>query len=278
MITSETRAQAFADLEATDHRSWTLRHTALTDVGQRRQVNEDFYLLYPERGLFVVADGMGGHAAGEVASRMVCETLAAYFDETDLPDEDHRQAPQAMGDHLTKAIQIANETIFEEAAQRRERAGMGTTAVALSIYDDRAAWAHVGDSRLYRLRQTKLEPLSRDHSLLEKTLALQELSGAEAAEFTRTFPHKNVLTRAVGSRPDVDVAVDDQPLESGDLFVMTTDGIHDVIGTDCLFDLLYLNRGNWPAACRTIAAETNRRGGPDNLTIACVEVQKMDRQ
>ncbi len=274
MITSETRSQAFTELEATPRGKWELRHTAITDVGRRREVNEDFYLIHPERALYVVADGMGGHAAGEVAARMTCETLAAYFDETELPDSIPGPDDKPLENHLVQAIKIANATVFEQASQRSDRRGMGTTVVALTFHDDRAFWAHVGDSRLYRLRKGDLQPLTKDHSLLEKTLERQDLSTAEAEELIENFPYKNVLTRAVGSRYVVDVDVGSIPVEEGDLFVMTTDGVHDVIGSNRLFDLLYLHRGDWPEACRSIVAEANRVGGPDNITVACVEVAR----
>ncbi len=275
MHTSQARQHAHTRLRSVAGQRWEFHYTAISDVGRKREANEDYYLLHPDRQLFVIADGMGGHSSGEVASRMTCETVAAYFDEADLP---RRLGPetglqQSLQQHLVQAIKIANASVFQEAVENPARQGMGTTVVALTFCGDHAYWGHVGDSRLYRLRTDDLQPLTRDHSLLEQTLDRQDFTEEESAQFTENFPYKNVLTRAVGSRYVVDVDVDSAPLQNGDLFIMTTDGVHDVLGVDKLGELLVQHRPDWNDGCQAIVAETNHLGGPDNITALCVEVR-----
>ncbi len=279
MQTSKIRSQTITGLESTLTERWEFRYTAAADIGQRRELNEDFFLLHPDRNLYIVADGMGGHAAGEVASHIAGETIAAYFDETDVPrrpspgQSNRFQSDESLHHHLVQAVKIANSTIIEEAADRPETQGMGTTVTAIIFFGDHAYWAHVGDSRLYRLRGDELQPLTRDHSLLERTLKSQDLSAREAEHLTEHFPYKNVLTRALGSRYVVDVDVDSAALEDGDVFVLTTDGVHDVIGDDRLGDVLRHHRSDWHLACQAVIQKANQAGGPDNITIACIEAR-----
>ena len=276
MLTSTPRSDATTDLQTTTSGRWTFRYAAATDTGRRRDVNEDFFLLHPDRRLFVIADGMGGHAAGEVASRITAETLAAYFEEAELPLHGDRSSDvdETMSHHLIQAVKIANSTVFDEAQDSVDRRGMGTTVVALSFSDERAHFAHVGDSRLYRLRDTHLEQLTRDHSLLEQTIGRQDITGEEAEQTRRNFPYKIVLTRAIGSRYVVDVDADSTPVEHGDLFVLTTDGVHDVISDAAIADALLASDENWHQACRHIIAGANLAGGPDNITVVCVQVHR----
>ncbi len=277
MQIAERRSHTFTDLRSTQIKNWEFDYLAVTDVGRRRPINEDFFLLHPERDLYVVADGMGGHAAGEVASRIAAETVAAYFDTADVPlsfSASHKEC-ETLKQHLVQAIKLANSSIFDEASDRVERRGMGTTIVALSFCDGNAYWAHVGDSRLYRLRDSQLSALTRDHSLLEQTLKTQQLSEKEARQFAENFPYKNVLSRALGSRYVVEVDVDSAGIEDGDVFVMTTDGVHDVIGDDAFRELFDQHARDLRRACEEVVAAANRAGGPDNITIACVQARKI---
>ncbi len=275
MLTSESQSHATAELDSVRDEHWTFHFSAATDVGRQRSINEDFYLLYPDRHLYIVADGMGGHAAGEVASRMAAETLAAYFDECDLPQRADPTADRekSMPHHLVQAVKITNSAIFEEAGQSTEREGMGTTIVALAFSDERAYWAHVGDSRLYRWRNRRLEPMTRDHSLLEQTLDRHDLTDEETRQLKERFPYKNVLSRALGTRYTVDVDVDSAPLRDGDLYAMTTDGVHDVVDDVELAEVLRRHRHDWHRACQTVVDTANGAGGPDNSTIACIETR-----
>lgn len=266
-LTSEAQRRAQTPLQQSLHQGWALSFAAISDVGQRREANEDFYLLYPERSLFVLADGMGGHAAGEVAARMASETIAAYFDEEDLP-RSH------LHEHLRRAVQIANASVFDEAQDNPSLRGMGTTLVAMSFDNDRVYCAHVGDSRLYIYRDETLGVLTRDHSLLEDAIASQDLSHREAQDFRRAFPYRNVLTRAVGSRRDVDVDLAILDLKEGDIFLLTSDGVHDVIGPSLITEIIRSHRPDFASAAEAIVKETNSAGGPDNITALFVQVSR----
>ena len=273
MQISMPRTRASTALQSVRAGRWRFRFAAATDVGSRRQHNEDFFILHPDRHLYLLADGMGGHAGGEVASRVSAETVVAYFDATENGQniDANTAACERLPNHLVQSIKRANASIFSEAGERSEHRGMGTTIVTLTFCADHAHFAHVGDSRLYRLRHGELQPLTRDHSLLQRALDFQDLSEDEARELIENFPHKNVLTRALGSRYVVDVDVDATPIEGGDLFVMTSDGVHDTIDDEYLNALLVSHQDDWNMACDAVIAACNDAGGPDNITIVCVE-------
>ena len=281
MQISGQRSHTFAKPQLRRGKHWQFSYLAVTDVGRKRPLNEDFFLLHPDRDLYIVADGMGGHAGGEVASRLAGETIAAYFDKRDLPQAVAYQDPMSrhtvLPHHLVEAVESAHDAIVEAASRDVERRGMGTTVVALTFCGDRAYWAHVGDSRLYRMRDGSLEAMTRDHSLLEQQLELHMMTDEEARQFSEDFPYKNVLTQALGATDSVDVAVDSAPLQSDDLFVMTTDGIHDVIGESAIAELLSRYRHDLKKACEEVVVDANRAGGPDNITIACVEIRSADQ-
>lgn len=276
MLSSEAHPHAATDLLTTRHDHWEFRHAAITDVGRQRDHNEDFYLLSPERNLVVVADGMGGHAAGEVASRLAAETVTAYFDELDLSGPSlPSHGEDRLSTHLTKAIDIANSTIQDHAAEHREQSGMGTTIVALAFSGDQAVWAHVGDSRLYRFRDDILTPMTRDHSLLEQTVAEQNLSKPEATRVRKHFPYKNILTRALGTRSALEVDIDNAALRDGDVFLISTDGLHDTLDDSAIAEILQHHSPDWPTACHAFVEAANRAGGPDNITAACVQIRRI---
>lgn len=268
MLTSDARSHAATGQKQTRIDRWELKHAALTDVGKKREVNEDYFLLDPKRQLYLIADGMGGHAGGEVASRIAAETVGGYFEELDAA-----YTPESMPRRLVEAIKVANSALFEKVESHPELEGMGTTVVALAFTPGFASWAHVGDSRLYRLRDGRVSALTRDHSLLEQALQRQNLAPEEADDFAEHFPYRNVVTRALGTRRVVEVDTDSEPLVDGDLFAMTTDGVHDVIGTERFAGLLVEHRTDCERACQAVADETLRTGAPDNLAIACVRVR-----
>lgn len=272
LMTSKTQSHAEIPQGTVSAGKWMLNYGAVTDVGEKRAGNEDFYLLYPDRQLFVLADGMGGHAAGEVAARLAAETVAAYFEEKDLPgpvpqDEEDQDL---LSGHLLRALQIANTSVFEEARHSEARQGMGTTLVVLTMHGDYAYWTHVGDSRIYVLREGSLGLITRDHSLLEEAILAQGLSHKEANEFRRAFPYRNILTQAVGTRREVEIEVHRMKVQPGDLFVMTSDGIHDLIGPSEIIRVLKRERQNLGCAARELVDRANAAGGPDNSTALLV--------
>ena len=275
-LTSEARRHAHTRLQHRSAFGWDFHYAAISDVGQRREENEDFYLLYPERNLYVLADGMGGHAAGEVAARLASETLGAYFEEQELPETLPDPDPlHPLPDHLERAMKLANRSVFEEGSSHSGKRGMGTTLVALTFHRDFAYWAHVGDSRLYIYRDDSLGVLTRDHSLLEDAIVSQGFSHQEAQDFRRAFPYRNVLTRAIGSRDEVDVDVAGMPLNDGDIYLLTSDGVHDVIGPSTIADIITTHRPDFATAARTLVDQTNAAGGPDNITALFVQSSRI---
>lgn len=272
LLTSMARTHGEIPQGVIQSEGWAIRYAAATDVGKRRGSNEDFYLLDPERRLFVLADGMGGHAAGEVAARLASETVAAYFDEKNLPGPTVLEPDQhVMPEQLRKAVDVANRAVFEEARQISERKGMGTTLVVLSMSGDSVYWGHVGDSRLYIYRDESLGLLTRDHSLLEEAIKGQGLNHREANAFRRAFPYRNVLTRSIGTRREVESEVQGMVLREGDLFVMTSDGIHDVVGPRELAATLKRHGQNLGEAARELIEKTLAAGAPDNCTVLLVK-------
>src|SRR3954470_7130330 len=192
----------------------------LSDVGKERKHNEDRYILLPEFGVYVVADGMGGHQSGEVASRMAASCVAGYF----------RGGAGLGGDvgrHLRAAVTLANARIFARADDSRAHRGMGTTIVA-AAYDVEGNAFHVayaGDSRCYRLRGGELQQLTRDHSLVADAL----LERPDLSETDLAYLPRNVITRALGIGPTVDVDLRTERVEIGDVFLLCSDGLHGLV-------------------------------------------------
>src|SRR5512137_1712288 len=185
-----------------------VRFSGDTNVGMKRDHNEDAFFLPVAERLAIVADGMGGHASGEIASRMAVETIVSYFKETEgeqqltwpfKVDRGHNQSINRMA----TAIKLANQQIFDEAERKPEWHGMGTTVVSTLFLDDVLIVGHVGDSRLYRLRDGAIEQLTEDHSLLNDYVRMKRLSSSEIA----AFPHKNVIVRALGMKISIEVDI-----------------------------------------------------------------------
>jgi serine/threonine protein phosphatase PrpC len=221
-----------------------------TDTGRQRSANEDS--LFTRAPLFVVADGMGGAQAGEVASK----TAAESFD---------RELPQAPPEQLLReTIEAANRAIHERARNDPDLAGMGTTITA-AIVDPAAeevAIGHVGDSRAYRLRGGKLERLTRDHSLVEEMRRKGQLTDAQAAE----HPQRSIITRALGPEPEVEVDLQTVPAQAGDVFLICSDGLTTMLADEQIAQLL-ARATSMQSAVRALVDEANRAGGRDNITV-----------
>ncbi|MBW2243738.1 MAG: Stp1/IreP family PP2C-type Ser/Thr phosphatase [Deltaproteobacteria bacterium] len=232
-----------------------LRAAAASDVGHRRKQNEDRYALAPELGLYVVADGMGGHTAGQVASELAAEASLKAIQTLD-------GAAATLTEKLRYAVASANRTIFSTAEQRPEYAGMGTTIVMMLAEGERAALAHVGDSRAYRVRAGVIRQLSDDHSIVGDLLRRNQISEDDA----KGHPHRHVLTRALGVRESVEPDLAEISPALGDVFVLCSDGLtnhvddHEIakMATD-IEDLQEL--------CESFVDLANARGGEDNTTV-----------
>ncbi|HEX7528809.1 MAG TPA: Stp1/IreP family PP2C-type Ser/Thr phosphatase [Thermoanaerobaculia bacterium] len=244
----------------------------LTDVGRKRRHNEDAYLLDAERGLFVVADGMGGHAAGEVASRITVESIQEYIAAT---EEEHESSwpfgfnsrVSVEGNRLTTAVEKANEKVMRAVQNRPELKGMGTTVVAALFDADRATLVHVGDSRAYLFRDGELRRLTDDHSWVQEQVNAGILSEDEAKSHTL----KNVVTRALGGAAHVSVDLIEVPVRPGDRFLLCSDGLTGMVPDEDLF-AHFRSDELIEKTVRQLIDTANDRGGVDNITAIVVEV------
>jgi protein phosphatase len=248
-----------------------LRAGAATDRGRVRKKNEDVYVVRVDEGLFVVCDGMGGCQAGEVASRMAADAVldelngAAY--EPSAPACD-AGGYLAQTSRLADAVRRSNQIIYDRAQHDPERAGMGTTIVGAWISDNVASVAHVGDSRAYLYRGRNLEPLTRDHSLVE----VQVQAGLITRDQSSRSAYRNILLRALGRTPEVDVEVTEVPVRNGDYLLLCSDGLTRMVAEDAVADAIVELR-HPQRICNHLIDEANHNGGRDNITIVVVEVQ-----
>lgn len=244
-----------------------LKVGAATSVGQVRPINEDAYLARSDQGLFVVCDGMGGSAAGEVASRLAVDTIAAT-----LNGGRAAATGDAAGFHprtvqLGEAVRAANRAIIARAEGDAEQAGMGTTAVAVWIGGGVVSLAHVGDSRAYLATAGGFEPLTSDHSLVEA----QVKAGLIDREQSLKSEQQNILLRALGRDPNVEVDLAEASVVAGDRLLLCTDGLTRMVPDEQLSAALARFRGHPQGACDDLVATANANGGPDNITVVIVE-------
>jgi serine/threonine protein phosphatase PrpC len=230
-----------------------VEHAALSDVGREREGNEDSFLDQPP--LFVVADGMGGAEAGEVASQTVVEVFGEAAAAGDLPDG------------LEATVQAANARIYAMAKENPERTGMGCTTTASFVSGGRLTVAHVGDSRLYRLRGGEFEQLTDDHSLVGGLVRLGQLTPEEA----ETHPQRSVILRAVGVEAQVEVDILQHELEAGDLYMACSDGLTGMVRDVVITETLGLFP-NLPQAAEMLIELANAAGGRDNITVVLFRI------
>jgi PPM family protein phosphatase len=236
---------------------------AETDVGRKRRHNEDSYVSSPP--VFVVADGMGGAQAGEVASALAAGTVNEI---------DHDPGQDGL-EQVVSLIKAANLRVHQRAAADASASGMGTTmTVAMLQPDGKVAIGHVGDSRAYRLRNGRLEQLTDDHSLVAELVRRGELSPEEAA----VHPQRSVITRALGTEPDVDVDAFTVDTQDGDVFLLCSDGLSTMVDPDTIAGILARNRGHLEAATRALIKAANDRGGDDNITAILFVVADADAE
>jgi serine/threonine protein phosphatase PrpC len=252
----------------------------LSDVGLQREHNEDSFVVLKEHDLFVVADGMGGHRAGDVASRIATETISEFFRTTanddvtwpfhfdsNLSEEENR---------LLTGIRVANRQIFERSTRSRECHGMGTTVVGamFSSKKQRMYIGHVGDSRCYRVREGEIQLLTRDHSLInDYLLAMPDLTDEQKSELP-----KNVITRALGMQDHVVVDLQHDEPRQGDVYVLCSDGLSGMVSDEDIKQIV-IGTGEIREACQQLIQSANERGGEDNITAVLVRIEESeDRQ
>ncbi len=245
----------------------------ISHPGVRRETNEDSYSARPDLGLFVVADGMGGHAAGEIASRVAVEAIEKFIADTVTIDPDKTWPvpydPNLSVDanRLKGAFQIANRGIADRMGTSEDLHGMATTASAILLGRSVAVVGHVGDSRVYLLRGGALRRLTADHSWVEE----QVRAGTMSASAARQHPWRNVVTRALSGGEDPQVDLTEVTLEVGDRVLVCSDGLSTVMPDDRIGALLGRHR-DLAAVCEALVAATNDGGGPDNVTTLILQV------
>ncbi|MFA5624785.1 MAG: Stp1/IreP family PP2C-type Ser/Thr phosphatase [Bradymonadales bacterium] len=249
-----------------------IRKAGNTNVGRKRNHNEDNFGIVPDQRLFIVADGMGGHAAGEVASKLAVDTVAQFFKDTSEDEEitwpfRMDRSKKYEENRLVTAIKFANLRIYEEALANAKKKGMGTTIVAVTFSNDGIYLGHVGDSRIYRFRRGTLELLTEDHSLLNDYKKMGVLSPEEIEK----FPHKNVIVRALGMKDNVQVDVQFQVPEDKDLFLLCSDGLSGEITDEGMEKILAETGDDLDLGVSRLIQTACDNGGRDNVT--CILLQ-----
>ena len=239
--------------------AWDVDYGCYTDVGRVRQRNEDAAKVSPDLSLYAVADGMGGHRAGDRASRIAVQTLHEALSEF---VGDDRLEPEGK---MRSAFEAANRNIIEDAAGRPDRLGMGTTLTALIVGDAGYLIGHVGDSRAMRVRGGQIEQITDDHSIV----AAQVREGGMTEEEAQNHPMRHVLSRCMGCEPDPEVDVLQGKIEDGDIFVLGSDGLTGAIGADLILEQV-LNAADAAAASKDLVELARERDGSDNITAVVV--------
>ena len=248
-----------------------IRYAAKTDVGMKRTHNEDYFSLIEDEQLFLVADGMGGHASGEVASKLAAETVGEFYQRT--KDEDATwpykmdRSLSYIENRLVCGIKLANLRIFETSNRDLRYKGMGTTIVSCLVSGDKIYVGHVGDSRVYRVRDGQIQQLTRDHSLLED---YKEAKPDMTEEEERNFPHKNVITRALGMRETVQVDIRAHQIKSGDIYILCSDGLSGMVQDEQILHVT-ANAKSLERAVAELVDAANRNGGTDNVTTLLLQ-------
>jgi len=249
-------------------------HGAYSDVGRTRNNNEDRHCADPDLGLFVVCDGMGGGNAGEVASALAVETIHRHFAETRHDPEFPTAGGPESGaspttQRLARAIMRANEVIYESGRAREQWSGMGTTVVAAALTGRMLSYAHVGDSRLYLVRHETIQPLTMDHSWVAEQVRLGFLTEEEAER----SPRRNIVTRALGAKATIDVAVGELPLFTDDLLLLCSDGLTKELRPATILETLLAVEDAQTLARRLITL-ANEAGGGDNTTVIVLDMRE----
>jgi serine/threonine protein phosphatase PrpC len=247
----------------------------ITDIGSTRSSNEDAFGNSPELHLFTVADGMGGHAAGEVASKMAVEAIQEYMASTEnepditLPFSIPGNLP-LVAKRLVAAGKLANQKIYQLGQKEQKYAGMGTTVVSLLVDGSTAYVVHAGDSRAYLIRENTIRQITNDHSLVKDYVR----QGILREEDTLAHPLKHVITRALGTNPQVEMDVNTVPLNDGDLFLLCSDGLSNPLTDRDLIDSVLNSRPDLEEKSRNLVELAMKKGADDNITVILVRFSK----
>ena len=250
-----------------------LTFQAVTDVGRKRKGNEDSHFVNPEQNLFVVADGMGGHAAGEVASKIAVDAINEFICLTG-GDKDITwpfgldESISYDGNRLKAAVRYANRKVLDATREKSEYEGMATTVAAVLMDGPTANLAHVGDSRVYLVQGTSLTQLTHDHSWINEQIQ----SGLISADQARTHPLRNVVTRALGGKADCQVEMQVHKMEPGDILLLCSDGLTTMMPDEEIVRVVQGADGDLSSAAQSLVSAANERGGEDNITVLLIRL------
>jgi protein phosphatase len=249
-----------------------LAFAARTDTGKVRKRNEDAVAVSEEHGVAILADGMGGYKAGDVASKMAVSVMMKALD-SQLADvvEAHQSRSRQLRNLLADAAATANKAIHAAARDNLQCSGMGTTVVAAVFHHDKLVVAHAGDSRLYRWRDHALVALTHDHSLMQQQID----AGLVTVEEARSSPVRNLITRALGVEERVDVEVNEHATVVGDVYLLCSDGLSDMLSNDEIAGVLAHAGDDIRGACDTLVWQANANGGHDNISVILVAIRSV---
>lgn len=242
-----------------------------TDTGMKRKINQDSIVCREDLGLFIVADGMGGHKAGEIASRIVIDSIIRFIKATKedqnitwpFPYDDKHSYE---GNRLGVSIKIANQLIFHESMAEESFKGMGSTVAAILFSEATSHIAHVGDSRVYRIRDGEIAQMTEDHSLLNMEMKRRTMTTEEI----HAFPYKNVITRALGSKEKVDVEIREEIVRPKDLYLICSDGLSGLVADEEMRDIFLQSPEDLESVGTRLVDLANERGGIDNISVVLV--------
>ena len=247
-----------------------------TDTGLVRSHNEDSIAISADYGFAILADGMGGYNAGEVASGIATAVLKESLEQRlrsqhgDMRFNRSKRIQQM----LVESIIHANDSIFEAAHINPENTGMGTTLVAVLFHHDRATVAHVGDSRAYRLRKNQIVQITHDHSMLQEQIDAGLVS-EEGAQFAK---NRNLITRAMGVNYDIDVEIHEHQTEPGDIYILCSDGLSDMLSKQEILDSIIAPGASLETACNELIKAANESGGRDNISVILIKVHSTNSE
>ncbi len=236
-----------------------------TDKGIRRENNQDVFYISddPSMPIYILADGMGGHKAGELASNMASEIIVERI----IKDKDKLNSEKSVMKWIKKTIEEANTKIYLESRKNKEYMGMGTTIIIGYIYKDKFYLGHVGDSRAYVIRDEKMEQITEDHSYVNQLLKLGNITKEEA----RNHPKKNMITRAVGSSSIIEIDLIDRQYKKGDILVLCSDGLYNMVEDSQILEAFKNNK--MQKACDKLISIANDNGGIDNITVLAIKFE-----